>query len=179
MARNQAWGWKWAWAREMALPVALAPPQEARISIAVLPLRNVSGDPEQEYFSDGITEDLITALRLQDAGAVAAAIVELLGEPDLKARLAPAFERARARYTWERAAAPLLAVGLLTYRASESAGLSRMRAEASHQLDILAAAIDSEVTRQAAMIAYLDNDTQGLKVAKCANAFCTPYFRRR
>src|SRR4051812_10904232 len=31
-------------------------------SIAVLPLANMSGDPEQEYFSDGITEDIITEL---------------------------------------------------------------------------------------------------------------------
>ena len=31
-------------------------------SIAVLPLDNMSGDPEQEYFSDGITEDIITEL---------------------------------------------------------------------------------------------------------------------
>ncbi len=31
-------------------------------SIAVLPLRNMSGDPEQEYFADGITEDIITEL---------------------------------------------------------------------------------------------------------------------
>ena len=31
-------------------------------SIAVLPFDNLSGDPEQEYFSDGISEDLITAL---------------------------------------------------------------------------------------------------------------------
>jgi len=31
-------------------------------AIAVLPFTNMSGDPEQEYFSDGISEDIITAL---------------------------------------------------------------------------------------------------------------------
>jgi len=31
-------------------------------SIAVLPFSNMSGDPDQEFFSDGITEDIITAL---------------------------------------------------------------------------------------------------------------------
>jgi len=33
-----------------------------RPAIAVLPFTNMSGDPEQEYFSDGISEDIITAL---------------------------------------------------------------------------------------------------------------------
>jgi TolB-like protein len=33
-----------------------------RPGIAVLPFTNMSGDPEQEYFSDGISEDIITAL---------------------------------------------------------------------------------------------------------------------
>ncbi len=41
-------------------PEALPLPEEP--SLAVLPFQNMSGDPEQEYFSDGMTEELITAL---------------------------------------------------------------------------------------------------------------------
>lgn len=41
---------------------AAAPSLPDKPSIAVLPFSNMSGDAEQEYFADGITEDLITAL---------------------------------------------------------------------------------------------------------------------
>jgi adenylate cyclase len=42
----------------------------ARSAICVLPFANMSGDPEQEYFSDGITEDIITDLSKVSALAV-------------------------------------------------------------------------------------------------------------
>src|SRR6185369_5505090 len=43
-----------------ALAPVLALPDKP--SIAVLPFQNMSGDPEQDYFADGVVEDIITAL---------------------------------------------------------------------------------------------------------------------
>ncbi|RWQ40344.1 MAG: adenylate/guanylate cyclase domain-containing protein [Mesorhizobium sp.] len=42
--------------------VAAPPPLPTKPSIAVLPFTNMSGDPDQEYFADGLVEDIITGL---------------------------------------------------------------------------------------------------------------------
>src|SRR5690348_10177622 len=42
--------------------LSAAPPLPERPSIAVLPFENMSGDAEQEYFTDGMVEDITTAL---------------------------------------------------------------------------------------------------------------------
>ncbi|HEX6576080.1 MAG TPA: protein kinase [Gemmatimonadaceae bacterium] len=46
--------------------VASTLPSPARLSLAVLPMRNRSSDPEAEFFSDGMTEELINALAKVD-----------------------------------------------------------------------------------------------------------------
>ena len=56
------------WGEGSHPPISISPVSgtasstNGRISLAVLPLRNLSGDPEQEYFSDGLTEELIGQL---------------------------------------------------------------------------------------------------------------------
>ena len=42
--------------------LSAAPPLPDKPSIAVLPFQNISGDPEQEYFADGMVEEITTAL---------------------------------------------------------------------------------------------------------------------
>ncbi|MGY4474056.1 adenylate/guanylate cyclase domain-containing protein [Bradyrhizobium sp. USDA 3364] len=49
-------------APEQAKGATAAPVVAKKPSIAVLPLVNMSGDPEQEFFADGLTEDIITEL---------------------------------------------------------------------------------------------------------------------
>jgi tetratricopeptide (TPR) repeat protein len=48
------------------------PPQAGHLSIVVLPFANLSGDPAQDYFADGVTENLTTELsRIRDSFVVA------------------------------------------------------------------------------------------------------------
>ena len=58
--------WQQAVMAEVTVAPAIAPqaalPLPDKPSIAVLPFQNMSGDPEQEYFVDGLVEDIITAL---------------------------------------------------------------------------------------------------------------------
>jgi TolB-like protein/class 3 adenylate cyclase len=68
----QAFGVKWdATDWRISAPATVAPPTSSvdvplalpdKSSIAVLPFHNMSGDPEQEYFADGMVDDIITAL---------------------------------------------------------------------------------------------------------------------
>lgn len=56
----------WEWRPSAAAPSAVSaddrPASPEKPSIAVLPFQNMSGDPEQEYFAEGMAEDIITAL---------------------------------------------------------------------------------------------------------------------
>ena len=74
-----ATGWYWTHA---ARDPVLALPKGA--SIAVLPLANMSGDPNDAYFSDGLTEDIIAALaRFSDLFVIARhSTAQLKGEAD-------------------------------------------------------------------------------------------------
>jgi TolB-like protein/class 3 adenylate cyclase/Tfp pilus assembly protein PilF len=75
VAAGAAW-WLWPGQRSEPRPAsatAVTQPKTApRLSIVVLPFTNLSNDPQQEYFADGITEDLTTDVaRIQGSMVIA------------------------------------------------------------------------------------------------------------
>ena len=60
----RVWRWQPSGNYEVLISTANSAqlPLPDKPSIAVLPFNNMSGDPEQEYFADGMAEDIITAL---------------------------------------------------------------------------------------------------------------------
>jgi DNA-binding winged helix-turn-helix (wHTH) protein len=52
----------WAWGSFPTYPAPQSPPATDRFMLAVLPFQNMTGDPAQEYVSDGMTEELISQL---------------------------------------------------------------------------------------------------------------------
>ncbi|MGA9854527.1 MAG: TIR domain-containing protein [Gammaproteobacteria bacterium] len=71
IARSQTGQSAKAGSAKSASPTSSAAAEAKRFAICVLPFANMSGDPEQEYFSDGITEDIITDLSKVSALAIA------------------------------------------------------------------------------------------------------------
>src|SRR6185503_3553651 len=59
------WGWNWRASQSAASPAT------AKMTLAVLPFENLSGDPEQEYLSDGMTEEMIMQLARLNPGRLA------------------------------------------------------------------------------------------------------------
>src|SRR5262249_13252814 len=64
--------WYLVGANRTASIASKAPAQAAHLSIVVLPFANLSGDPSQDYFAEGITDNLTTELsRIRDSFVIA------------------------------------------------------------------------------------------------------------
>jgi TolB-like protein/DNA-binding winged helix-turn-helix (wHTH) protein len=65
-------GWSFVDANRPAAVTSKAPAEAARLSIVVLPFTNLSNNPAQDYFADGVTENLTTELsRLHNSFVIA------------------------------------------------------------------------------------------------------------
>ncbi len=65
-------GGTWYFAGNRPAVVATAPAEATHLSVVVLPFTNLSGDPAQDYFADGVTENLTTELaRIRNSFVIA------------------------------------------------------------------------------------------------------------
>jgi hypothetical protein len=71
-------GFRWLVSRRSQTTIEAKPEEDPLLAlptgpvVAVLPFENLSRDPDQEYFSDGLTDDIITALsRFRDLFVIA------------------------------------------------------------------------------------------------------------
>jgi glycosyltransferase involved in cell wall biosynthesis len=87
---------------------------------AGLPVVTSHGDALSDVVA---AEGLGRVVGCEDVEGVAEALIELLSVPDAKQRLAPAFERVREQFAWERVAAPLVAFCRTPHRAADRAGV--------------------------------------------------------
>ena len=82
-------GYKYAGpAPELALREASAERLDSRPVIAVLPFENLSGDPAQQYFSDGMTQDIVDRLvrfRVLSVVGIDSAFMARIAKPDIEA----------------------------------------------------------------------------------------------
>lgn len=69
----------------------IAPVERDVVSLAILPLANLSGDPDQEYWAEGITEELISIM----ARTVNMRVISLTSAMQFKAKAKPLAEIAR------------------------------------------------------------------------------------
>jgi hypothetical protein len=103
-----------------AIPATLTLPDKP--SIAVLPFQNMSGDPEQDYFSDGMVEDIITALsRIPSLFVIARSSRFAYKDKAVDVRQewgvtsgAPCARRQRAQGGWKHVEDPLQGPAIIT-----------------------------------------------------------------
>ena len=94
-------------------------------SIAVLPFNNMSGDPEQEYFADGITEDIITDLSKVSGLSVIArnSVFTYKGKP---VDVQEVSRRLQRDVSYSKAACARPASGFASTRSSSTAATARI-----------------------------------------------------
>jgi len=127
------------------------PPPLGKMTIAVLPFENLSGDPQQEYFSDGITEEMIAELgMLQPDRLVVIGRTTSMLYKNAKKSVGQIGQELGATYLLDGSVRRSGNRVRITAQLVETAGMTNLWAE-SYERDVTdVLAIQSEVARQIA-----------------------------